>query len=278
MKILVTGGTGHLGQAIVGGLTNGGHHVRIVARRPGDDPRVEWMQADLGAAPDLAAAVAGVDAIVHAATNSPAARRGGFRPLDFVRSPTDVDIDGTKRLLTAAAKAEVQHFVHVSIVGLEHMAAINPYSRVKLEAEQLVRESRVSWSIVRATGFYWLLARMLANITRRSPVLLPGDVHMQPVDSEEFADFVVATVAGGQRGERQDFVGPETLTMRELAEQYLTARGLRRRIWNAPLPGSVKEALEAGNTSPCARRGTTTWAAWLDRELRRTRAVTRAAA
>jgi uncharacterized protein YbjT (DUF2867 family) len=236
------------------------------------------VQADLGACPDLAAAVAGVDVVVHAATNSPAARRGGFRPFDFVRSPTDVDVDGTSRLLTAAAEAEVQHFVHVSIVGLEHMAAINPYSRVKLEAEQLVRESQLSWSIVRATGFYWLLARMLATMTRRSPVLLPGDVHMEPVDSAEFADFVVAAVADGERGECQDFVGPETLTMRELAEQYLAARGLRRRIWNAPLPGRVREALEAGNTSPCARRGTTTWAAWLDRELGRANAVTRAAA
>lgn len=278
MKILVTGGTGHLGSAIVDGLTNDGHQVRILARRPGDDPRVEWVQADLGAGPDLAAAVAGVDVVVHAATNSPAARRGGFRPLDFVRSPTDVDIDGTRRLLAAAARAEVQHFVHVSIVGLEHMAAINPYSRVKLEAEQLVQESRLLWSIVRATGFYWLLARMLANMTRRPPVLLPGDVHMQPVDSGEFADFVVAAVADGHRGERQDFVGPEALTMRELAEQYLAARGLRRRIWNAPIPGRVKEALEAGNTSLCARHGTTTWAAWLDRELGRAPAVTRAAA
>jgi uncharacterized protein YbjT (DUF2867 family) len=278
MKILVTGGTGHLGRAIVEGLTTGGHHVRILARRPEGDSRVEWVQADLGACPDLAAAVAGVDVVVHAATNSPAARRGGFRPFDFVRSPTDVDVDGTSRLLTAAAEAEVQHFVHVSIVGLEHMAAINPYSRVKLEAEQLVRESQLSWSIVRATGFYWLLARMLATMTRRSPVLLPGDVHMEPVDSAEFADFVVAAVADGERGECQDFVGPETLTMRELAEQYLAARGLRRRIWNAPLPGRVREALEAGNTSPCARRGTTTWAAWLDRELGRANAVTRAAA
>jgi uncharacterized protein YbjT (DUF2867 family) len=278
MKILVTGGTGHLGRTIVAGLTNSGHQVRILARRPGDDSRVEWVHADLGTDHDLAAAVAGVHVVVHAATNSPAARRGGFRPLDFVRSPTDVDIDGTGRLLTAARDAAVQYFVHVSIVGLEHMAAINPYSRVKLEAEQLVRESQLPWSIVRATGFYWLLARMLAKMTRRSPVLLPGDVHMQPVDSDEFADFVVAAVADGQRGEHQDFVGPEALTMRELAEQYLAARGLRRRIWNAPLPRRAKGALEAGNTSLCARRGTTTWAVWLDQEFGRAKATTRTAA
>jgi uncharacterized protein YbjT (DUF2867 family) len=137
---------------------------------------------------------------------------------------------------------------------------------VKLAAEQLVRESAVPWSIVRATGFYWLLERPI--------VLCPRDVHMQPVDSDEFADFVVAALADGPRHEREDFVGPETLTMRELAEQYLAARGLRRRIWNAPLPRSVRQALEAGNTSPEARQRVATWSEW----LRRSRTVSPAAA
>jgi uncharacterized protein YbjT (DUF2867 family) len=278
MHILITGGTGHLGSAIVAGLTGGGHRVSVLTRQPGADPRVEWVRADLGVDRDLAAAVAGVDAIVHAATNSPAAQRGGFRALDFVRSPTDVDIDGTRRLLAAAAEVDVRHFVHVSIVGLGEMAAINPYSRVKLAAEQLVLDSQVSWSVVRATGFYWLLARMLENMTRRPIVMLPGDVCMQPVDSDEFAAFVVAAVVDGQRGERQDFVGPETLTMRDLAEQYCVARDVRRRIWNAPLPRRVKLALEAGNTSRCARRGTTTWATWLDRGFDRAPVAPRAGA
>jgi uncharacterized protein YbjT (DUF2867 family) len=263
MRILVTGGTGHLGYAITAGLKRDGHQVRILARRPGDDPSVEWVQGDLGTGIDLGAALAGVDAVVHAATNSPAAQRGGFALRDFVRSPTDVDIDGTTALLAAAADASVEHFVHVSIVGLSHMAGINPYSRVKLAAEELVKGSAVPWSIVRATGFYWLLERMLAKMARRRIMMLPADVRMQAVDSDEFADFVVTCLSDGVRGERKDFVGPETLTMGQLAEQYLAARGLRRRVWNAPMPRRVKAALDARNTSTNALHGTTTWGAWL---------------
>jgi uncharacterized protein YbjT (DUF2867 family) len=263
MKILVTGGTGHLGRAIVPRLQAEGHQVRILARRPGGDPAIEWMQGDLGRADGLSDAVAGVDVVIHAATNSPAAQRGAFRLLDFVRSPTDVDIEGTKALLAAAQDAAVQHFVHVSIVGLRESARVSPYSRVKLAAEELVRQSPVPWSIVRATAFYWLLDRLLARMTRRRVVLLPGDVHMEAVDSDDFADFVVAAVADGPGGVREDFVGPETLTMRELAEQYVAARGLKRRIWNAPVPGRVKAGLEMVSTSPHARHGTTTWAEWL---------------
>ncbi|HEX9415350.1 MAG TPA: NAD(P)H-binding protein [Gaiellaceae bacterium] len=265
MKILVTGGTGHLGRAIVAGLKQDGHQVRVLTRRPGDDLAVEWLQGDLATGEGITSAVAGVETVIHAATNSPAAQRGRLRPFDFVRSPTDVDIDGTRALLAAAEEAAVQHFIHVSIVGLRLSARLSPYSRVKIAAEELVRSSAVPWSIVRAPAFYWLLERMLANMTRRPIVLLPTDVRMQAVDSHDFAEFVVGCVTDGRRGEREDFVGPEVLTMRELAEQYLAARGLRRRIWKAPLPRRVKSALEAGSTSPAARRGATTWAEWLRR-------------
>jgi uncharacterized protein YbjT (DUF2867 family) len=262
MRILITGGTGHLGTAIVARLKEEGHHVRILARHPGVDDAVDWIQGDLATGEGVERAVDGVETVIHAATNSPAARRGGLRPLDLVRSPKDVDVDGTNTLLRAAEDAGVEHFIHVSIVGLESTARVSPYSRVKLEAERLVRESAVPWSIVRATPFYWLLERMLAKMSRRSFLLLPA-VHMGAVDSDEFARFVAACVTDGRRGEREDFVGPEALTMRELAQAYLTARGLQKRIWSLPLPHRVTDALEAGSGSSGARRGETTWTDWL---------------
>lgn len=134
MNILVTGGTGHLGRAVVALLKDGGHDVRILARGP-----------------------------------------------------------GTKALLEAAEKSTVHHFVHVSIVGLEQSAML-PYSRVKLEAEDIVRASAVPWSIVRAAPFYWLLDRMLAKMVRGPLVVLPRGVSMEPVDSDDFAECVAECV------------------------------------------------------------------------------------
>jgi uncharacterized protein YbjT (DUF2867 family) len=264
MKVLVTGGTGHLGRAVVAGLLSSGHRVRVLARQPGNDAGIEWRQGDLATGEGVAAAVSEVEAIVHAATHSPAAQRGGLRPLDFIRSPTDVDIDGTKALLAAAEDAAVEHFVHVSIVGLPHLARL-PYSRVKLAAEELVQASAVPWSIVRATGFYWLLDRMLGRIVKRPPVVMPAKVRMQPVDSDEFAAFIVEALSDGRRGEREDFAGPAQLTLHELTEEYLAARGLHRRIWSVPVPQRLQATLTAGNTSPDGRLGATTWAEWLQR-------------
>ena len=263
MKVLVTGGSGHLGRTIVAGLRERQDDVRVLARRPGDEDSVEWFRGDLSTGAGVEDAVVGVDALIHAATNSPAAQRGGFTIVDFVHSPKDVDVDGTKTLLAAAEHEDVRHFVHVSIVGLEHMAPINPYARVKLAAEGVVRESNLLWSIVRATGFYWLLDRMLAKMARRRALWLPADVRMQAVDSDEFAAFALEVLDRGRGGEQPDFVGPETLTMQELAEQYLAERKLERRIRSAPIPRRFKRALDAGNTSMTGIRGERTWQQWL---------------
>ncbi|HEX4689403.1 MAG TPA: NAD(P)-dependent oxidoreductase, partial [Solirubrobacteraceae bacterium] len=140
MNVLVTGGTGHLGSAIVTRLDRDGHQVRVLARHPGSAPGIEWVKGDLATGEGVREAVTGVEVVVHAATNSPAARRGRFRLGDFVRSPADVDVHGTSALLAAAERERVAHFVHVSIVGLEHLRRL-PYARRKLEAEQLVRAS-----------------------------------------------------------------------------------------------------------------------------------------
>src|SRR5262245_52776914 len=149
MRILVTGGTGHLGSALVPLLIQRGAHVRVLARHPGSARDVEWVVGDLVTGQGLAAAVLDVDVVVHAATSSPIAQRGRFSFVDFFRSPTNVDVEGTRSLLEFAARNGVKHFVHVSIVGLEKTKRL-PYSRVKLAAEEVVRVSGVPWSILRA--------------------------------------------------------------------------------------------------------------------------------
>ncbi len=103
--VLVTGGTGHLGRDIVRLLKARGDRVRVLARTPGPDPDVEWIIGDLSTGAGVPDAVGGARTVVHAATFSPAAQRGYLRPGDFFRSPPEVDIDGTRRLLAASAGA-----------------------------------------------------------------------------------------------------------------------------------------------------------------------------
>jgi uncharacterized protein YbjT (DUF2867 family) len=257
--VLVTGGTGHLGRDLVGALRDR-YRVRVLTRAVGQDPAVEWVRGDLGTGDGVAEAVQGARIIVHAATFSPAARRGFLLPVDFFRSPRGVDVDGTSRLIDAVRAAGVEHFLYVSIVGVERAPV--PYLRLKLVAETLVRRSGMPWSIVRATSFFWLLDRMLAKMARLPVWPLPVDLAVQPCDTGDFAGYLVECLTAGPGGDREDFGGPEVLTLGEVVEQFQDARGLHRPIQRVPLPSAATRVANA-LTCPNGRRGLTTWSEWL---------------
>src|SRR3954469_368414 len=110
--VLVTGGTGHLGQDLVRTLLWQGHRVRVLARSSRRDsnphPDLEWAIGDLATGRGLQAALEGVHTVINAATFSPIARRGGIRPVDFITSPSEVDVEGTERLLALSRTANVR--------------------------------------------------------------------------------------------------------------------------------------------------------------------------
>jgi uncharacterized protein YbjT (DUF2867 family) len=256
--ILVTGGTGHLGRDLVEQLVQQRRAVRVLARKPLAIPQVQWSTGNLATGEGIDAALEGVHTVVHAATFSPIARRGTVRPADLFTSPAYVDVDGTRRLLGAARRAGVAHFVHVSIVGLDD--ATLPYSRVKRAGEDLVRQSDLPWSVVRATPFFYLLGRVLENL-RWVPVWPLPDAVFDPVDTSDMAAYLVECLDDGLRGVREQLGGPEMLSLVELAHQYQQARGWHQRIF--PLRLSDATMRRMGLVAANGRRGKKTWAAWL---------------
>jgi uncharacterized protein YbjT (DUF2867 family) len=258
--VLVTGGTGHLGRDLVSRL-KGSYRVRVLARSAGSDPDVEWSRGDLATGEGIANALAGSQTLIHAATLSPAARRGFLVPKDLWSSPSEVDREGTARLLDQAAAAGVGHIFYVSIVGIDRPRV--PYLRRKLEAEYLIRQSPVPWSIARATQFHWLLDRMLGKMARLPIVPLP-DLQVEPVDTSDFADYVVESVGNGPAGRLDDFGGPEVLTFAEAFHQWRQIRDGAERTVRVPLPPAATNAAAAMSISdPAGRHGMITWAEWL---------------
>ena len=61
MHVLVTGGTGSLGRAVVRRLIDSGHRARILSRKPADGD--DWVQGDVATGTGLELAVKDVDAI-----------------------------------------------------------------------------------------------------------------------------------------------------------------------------------------------------------------------
>ncbi|QLE72501.1 NAD-dependent epimerase/dehydratase family protein [Streptomyces rectiverticillatus] len=227
--ILVTGGTGTLGRVVVARLLADGLPVRVMSRRPrreGDERPYEWAVCDLAKGTGLDAALADVRAVVHCATN---ARN---------------DVAAARRLVEAARRAGSPHLVYISIVGIDKVPL--PYYRSKREAERIVRESGLPWTILRTTQFHDLVATM-TTVQRRLPVVLTlSGVRVQPVEVAEVADRLAELVQGAPAGRVPDMAGPEVRDARDLAAATLRAAGLRRRVVPLRLPGKIARTLRAG--------------------------------
>ncbi|HEV2124566.1 MAG TPA: NAD(P)H-binding protein, partial [Chloroflexota bacterium] len=256
MNVLVTGGTGDLGRIVVRKLAEAGHTVRSASRHTPREPLpdgVSWARLDLETGEGLEAALEDVDTIVHAATN----------PTGKLRQ---TDVEGTRGLLERARAAGVQHVVFISIVGIDRVPQFF-YYKVKLEAERVVRESGVPYTILRATQFPEFFERLLTPQLRLPALLVPTDFKSQPVDAEIAADALVEFVERGPRGLLPDLAGPEVLTLGEIARAWRDARGLHKPIIHLPVPGKAAQGFRSGGIIvPDRPTAGPTYADWLERK------------
>jgi uncharacterized protein YbjT (DUF2867 family) len=246
-RILVTGGRGGLGSELTPRLVNAGYTVRVMSRSPGQSPNMEWAQADLETGAGMQEAVTGVDIIVNAASST-------YR----------VDVVGTEQMLELAHGAGVSHVVHISIVGIDRMAAF-PYYEQKLAAENVIQQSRVPWTIVRITQFHHFIeSRYLLPALHASEVALPTDYQFQSIDVGEAAQSLVEAVARNPAGKLLDVGGPEVHTLGEMARIWLEAQGIQYPIVHWELAEAIAEGRRAGYSAcPDQRYGKITWAEWV---------------
>ncbi len=226
MTILLTGGTGRLGRHVAAVLDSRSLNHRILSRTPGDGHVV----ADLDTGAGLAAALDGVDTVVHLATS---------------RSK---DIGQTRRLLESMANtAPTAHLIFVSIVGVDRIPY--GYYRDKVASERAIEASGLPFTIIRVTQFHGFVTEIL-DAQRRSPVTLGLPISAQTIHLPEVAERLADLVDAGPSGRVADLGGPEQLTFREYAEQWQKKRGIRRPIWMLHLPGRTVAAFRAGYHMP----------------------------
>jgi NADH dehydrogenase len=241
--VCVFGGTGFLGRRLVRRLAAEGATLRIAVRSPElahnvlentDMDRVMVLRADVRDPASVAAAVAGVDAVVNAVSAYVEKRGASFE---------SVHVQGARTLAQEAAAAGVARLVLVSGIGADPRSR-SPYIRARGRGELAASEAFPGATIVRPSAMFGpgdALFGTLAGIARLLPVLPligGGRTRLQPVYVEDVAEAIARMLAErASAGRTYELAGPGVYSLRELVGFALRLIDKRRLL--LPVPFAV---------------------------------------
>ncbi|OBG33150.1 NmrA family transcriptional regulator [Mycobacterium alsense] len=245
MKIVVIGGRGLIGSKVVVKLRAQGHDVIPGSRRSG----VDSLTGE-----GLANAVAGADVLVDVADS----------PVFDDEPVMHFFTTATANLLSAERQAGVKHHVALSVVGAQSIPD-SGYNTAKAAQENLIKDSGLPYSIVRATPFYEFAVGLADSATDRDVVRLPHAL-FRPIAADDVATAVAGAATGPPINGVREIAGPEAIGMDDFVRAGLAANGDHRRVVTdarAPYFGAV---IDDHTLAPDenATIFTTRYANWID--------------
>lgn len=248
MKIVVIGGSGLIGSNIVHRLGLNSHEAVVASPSTG----VNTITGQ-----GLAEVLEGAQVVVDVA-NSPSFEDRAV--LEFFET-------SGRNLLAAEADAGVEHHVALSIVGTDRLPE-NGYFRAKLAQEDLIKASKIPYTILRATQFFEFVAGIVnsgadGDTIRLSPALI------QPIAADDVSAVLADLAVGAPVNGIVEVAGPDRFPLDELARKFLAAHHDKRQVIadvHARYFGSElndRSLVAEGNP----RIGSTRFHNWLSRSL-----------
>lgn len=241
-RILVLGGTGFVGASLCEKLIErsggGGGLITVPSRRPHRAghlrplPTLELVRADLGDDKQLAALIAGHEAVI----NLVAILHGNEQQFQAVH------VDLPRRIAAACQAQGVSRLIHVSALGVAKDAP-SAYLRSKAGGEQVLREAGLQLSILRPSvmfGQHDRFINLFASLQRFAPLmpLAGAQARMQPVWVEDVADAILACLdSTATLGQTIECAGPAVFTLGELVRLAGRWAGHERPV--VPIPDGL---------------------------------------
>ncbi|MBO0777898.1 MAG: SDR family oxidoreductase [Ktedonobacteraceae bacterium] len=209
MKIVVIGGTGLIGKKLVHKLRELGHQV--VAASPSTGVNTITGEG-------LAEALVNAQVVVDV-TNAPSWEDKAV--LEFFET-------SSRNLLAAEVAAGVGHHVALSVVGADRLPE-GGYLRAKVAQENLIKASKVPYTILRATQFFEFVGGIAqeaseGQIVRLSPAFL------QPILSDDVVAALADVTLGAPVNGMVEVAGPEKIRLDELVRKFLHANKDTRQV------------------------------------------------
>jgi NADH dehydrogenase len=238
MKIAITGGTGFVGSHFARHVLGEGHDVVLVSRTANRDSgtqssaKVTRVSSDLSDINVLTEAFAGCEAVAHCAGINREIGRQTFQR---------IHIDGTRNVLEAAKRAGVRRIALMSFLRARPDCG-SSYHESKWAAEEIVRESGLDYTIVKAGMVYGRGDHMLDHLSHAFhtlPILATVGFRQKAIRPLAVDDLVhvlhAALVEGRLAKQTIAITGAEELYLSDAARRVAQVLGRRILIFPAPV-------------------------------------------
>jgi NADH dehydrogenase len=261
--ILLMGGTGLLGGQVLRRLREERYPVRLFTRGSRDwrhssvhDLRQKGIEVIIANALDverLYAAAEDCTAVINLVGSMP--------------PQPGVDLHGlhitvVENILEVVKRRKIQRLIHVSCLGAGDESD-GEYLTTKHDAEDLVRQTKLYWTIFRPSYIFGekfpFLDVIMPLIKFRlfMPVVGSGQNNIQPVHVDNVAQAIVSSVYDkGTVAKTFDLAGPDQLSIQELMEVSRKSLGIPGLSMNIPSPTAAKAATGLSKLMPKSQLST----------------------
>ncbi|AIL13092.1 hypothetical protein IM40_05550 [Candidatus Paracaedimonas acanthamoebae] len=262
IKVLITGASGFIGQALCSFLIEKGIRIKAALRSKQDTypyefsvieditKRIEWEQA-----------LDGVEIVIHLAAQVHGVKRVRYLTLQQdVFNIFDINVAGTKALVQASCNKGIKHFIYLSSIKVngeithskpfiekDILCPEDEYGQSKLQAEEAIKSyckgTNMSYTILRPTLVYGPKVKGnfldLLNISASKFPLPFAGIHNKRslIYVENLLDIIYLTLLH-PKAKNETFVlcDGQDLSIQELIIQIRKAMALSPHLWNCPLP------------------------------------------
>ncbi|HKS29487.1 MAG TPA: NAD-dependent epimerase/dehydratase family protein, partial [Pyrinomonadaceae bacterium] len=239
MRVLVTGGTGVIGEGAIPALLKAGHSVRLLSRGAGKNAEewpegVEAFAADVSDSSSLKGAADGCEAVIHIT--------GIVNESPPEVTFESVNVEGTKKVLREAERAGTRRFIFISSLGADR--GRSSYHESKRRAEEIVKQAKCEWVILRPGGVYGPGDEVISTLLKlirtlpAIPVVADGEQRFQPVWFEDVGTAVAKAVELPKlSGKTLELAGAEITTVNEVLDKLSNITG--RSPARVPVPSFI---------------------------------------
>lgn len=227
-RIFVTGGTGAIGDFIVGRLHSKGYRISVLdhgspcsSARPG----VRLIKGDITDMSSYLSALEGVDTVLHMAA---------ITHTNDARRYYEINANGTRLLAGACREKGVKRIIFLSTRAASESGG--DYGRSKLMAERYVQISGVDWVILRIAEVYGTgsengVDMLISKISKYPliPVIGDGKHTVNPVHISDVAGLVEKVVCDADvRNRMYTVAGPRSYTYDGFLDELMRLKSLRK--------------------------------------------------